>query len=159
MNKYRVTFLTPSGLEQRTIMEANSLPDLIKKVESIMKDPLGYFTNDKNNCYFQAVKENVSYIQYELLFSSNPIHLERLKELSSPVLQSLFQRITSPEVYALALKDIDKETRGHLFKEMQSSLKAAVEEEMRKCVDATAAEVYEAQSLLLNELAHIANRK
>ncbi len=46
-NKYRVTFISPSEVEQRTVMAANSLPDLIRKVESIIADPNGYFVNDK----------------------------------------------------------------------------------------------------------------
>ena len=45
-NKYRVTFISPSEVE-RTVMAANSLPDLIRKVESIIADPNGYFVNDK----------------------------------------------------------------------------------------------------------------
>lgn len=48
-NKYRVTFISPSEVEQRTVMAANSLPDLIRKVESIIADPNGYFVNDKKN--------------------------------------------------------------------------------------------------------------
>ena len=35
-NKYRVTFISPSEVERRTVMGANSLPDLIRKVESII---------------------------------------------------------------------------------------------------------------------------
>ena len=46
-NKYRVTFISPSEVERRTVMGANSLPDLIRKVESIIADPNGYFVNDK----------------------------------------------------------------------------------------------------------------
>lgn len=46
-NKYRVTFISPSEVEQRTVMSASSLPDLIRKVESIIADPNGYFVNDK----------------------------------------------------------------------------------------------------------------
>ena len=45
-NKYRVTFISPSEVERRTVM-ANGLPDLIRKVESIIADPNGYFVNDK----------------------------------------------------------------------------------------------------------------
>ncbi len=79
-NKYRVTFISPSEMEQRTIMSANSLPDLIRKVESIIADPNGYFVNDKkNNCYFKVIKENVTFIQYELLFSNREIHIEKIK--------------------------------------------------------------------------------
>lgn len=66
-NKYRVTFISPSEVEQRTVMTASSLPDLIRKVEGIIADPNGYFVNDKkNNCYFKVMKENVTFIQYEL---------------------------------------------------------------------------------------------
>lgn len=46
-NKYRVTFISPSEIEQRTVMAASSLPNLIRQVESIIADPNGYFVNDK----------------------------------------------------------------------------------------------------------------
>lgn len=46
-NKYRVTFISPGEIEQRTVMAASSLPDLIRKVESIIADSNGYFVNDK----------------------------------------------------------------------------------------------------------------
>ena len=90
-NKYRVTFISPSEVEQRTVMAANSLPDLIRKVESIIADPNGYFVNDKNNCYFKVIKENVTFIQYELLFSDKEIHIEKLKHIAPVVLKRLFK--------------------------------------------------------------------
>ena len=91
-NKYRVTFISPSEVEQRTVMGANSLPDLIRKVESIIADPNGYFVNDKNNCYFKVIKENVTFIQYELLFSDKEIHIEKLKHIAPVVLKRLFEK-------------------------------------------------------------------
>ena len=91
-NKYRVTFISPSEVEQRTVMAANSLPDLIRKVESIITDPNGYFVNDKNNCYFKVIKENVTFIQYELLFSDKEIHIEKLKHIAPVVLKRLFEK-------------------------------------------------------------------
>ena len=91
-NKYRVTFISPSEVEQRTVMAANSLPDLIRKVESIIADPNGYFVNDKNNCYFKVIKENVTFIQYELLFSDKEIHIEKLKHIAPVVLKRLFEK-------------------------------------------------------------------
>lgn len=46
-NKYRVTFISPSEVEQMDCNGMSSLPDLIRKVESIIADPNGYFVNDK----------------------------------------------------------------------------------------------------------------
>ncbi|MDG4656204.1 FliG C-terminal domain-containing protein [Ectobacillus antri] len=155
MNKYRVTFLTAEGLEQRSIMEGHNLPDLIQKVERIMSDPLGYFTNDKNNCYFQVIRENISYIQYELLFSNTPIHFERIKELPSAVFQQLFVKVPNPEVYALACKGLDLATKERMLSEMPLAFRTSVEATLQQTVDATTAEVYEAQSLLLHELTDI----
>lgn len=90
-NKYRVTFISPSEVEQRTVMAASSLPDLIRKVESIIADPNGYFVNDKNNWYFKVIKDNVAFIQYELLFSDKEIHIEKLKHIAPAILKQLFK--------------------------------------------------------------------
>ncbi|MGM2836178.1 LysR family transcriptional regulator, partial [Bacillus cereus group sp. Bce025] len=99
-----VTFISPSEVEQQTVMTASSLPDLIRKVEGVIADPNGYFVNDKkNNCYFKVMKENVTFIQYELLFSDKEIHIEKLKHIAPAVLKRLFAKINDPELYALGL--------------------------------------------------------
>ena len=131
-NKYRVTFISPSEVEQRTVMAANSLPDLIRKVESIIADPNGYFVNDKNNCYFKVIKENVTFIQYELLFSDKEIHIEKLKHIAPVVLKRLFEEINDPELYALALLDVDIATKEYVLAEMNSELRIRVETELSK---------------------------
>ncbi|GAB6537718.1 hypothetical protein bcgnr5378_56490 [Bacillus cereus] len=127
-NKYRVTFISPSEVEQRTVMAASSLPDLIRKVESIIADPNGYFVNDKkNNCYFKVIKDNVAFIQYELLFSDKEIHIEKLKHIAPAILKQLFKKINDPELYALALLDVDIATKEYVLEEMDSELRIRVE--------------------------------
>ena len=115
-NKYRVTFISPSEVEQRTVMAANSLPDLIRKVESIIADPNGYFVKDKkNNCYFK--------------------------------------RINDPELYALALLDVDMATKEYVLAEMDSELRIRVETELSKKWEAMPTEIVGAQEVLLEALA------
>ncbi|MFX3622718.1 MAG: FliG C-terminal domain-containing protein [Ectobacillus sp.] len=159
-NKYRVTFYSPNGLEQRTIMTANSLPELIKKVEATIDDPVGYFTNDKkNNCYFQVVKHNICYIQYDLLFSDREIHIEKIKELPSAVLQKLLQAVADSEIYALVLLEADQATKERLFSEMDPQFQKAVEQEMKKWGDASPGEIYKAQEIVLEELIRIVRKQ
>ncbi len=153
-NKYRVTFISPSEVEQRTVMAANSLPDLIRKVESIIADPNGYFVNDKkNNCYFKVIKENVTFIQYELLFSDKEIHIEKLKYIAPVVLKRLFEKINDPELYALALLDVDIATKEYVLAEMNSELRIRVETELSKKWEAMPTEIVGAQEVLLEALA------
>ncbi|MGG2015770.1 FliG C-terminal domain-containing protein [Bacillus sp. S10(2024)] len=152
-NKYRVTFVSPSEIEQRTIMSGNSLPDVIRKVESVMEDPNGYFINDKkNNCYFKVIKQNVSFIQYELLFSDKAIHIEKIKHVAPNVVRKLFQTMRTPEVYALALLDVDEETKVFLLAEMDDHLRVQVEKELTQKWEVTPSEISEAQELLLDTL-------
>ncbi|PFJ17230.1 LysR family transcriptional regulator [Bacillus cereus] len=152
-NKYRVTFISPSEIEQRTVMAANSLPDLIRKVESIIADPNGYFVNDKkNNCYFKVIKENVTFIQYELLFSDKEIHVEKLKHIAPAILQQLFQKVDDPDLYALSLLDVDVATKEYVLAEMNPSLRIRVETELAKKWEALPSEVAEAQEVLLEAL-------
>ena len=66
----------------------------------------------KNNCYFKVIKENVTFIQYELLFSDKEIHIEKLKHIAPVVLKRLFEKINDPELYALALLDVDIATKN-----------------------------------------------
>lgn len=132
-NKYRVTFISPSEVEQRTVMTASSLPNLIRQVESIIADPNGYFVNDKkNNCYFKVIKENVTFIQYELLFSDKEIHIEKLKHIAPAVLKQVFKKINDPELYALALLDVDIATKEYVLGEMNPELRVRVETELSK---------------------------
>ncbi|MGG2066238.1 FliG C-terminal domain-containing protein [Bacillus sp. S14(2024)] len=157
-NKYRVTFSSPNEMEQRTIMSANNLPNLIRKVESVMADPNGYFINDKkNNCYFQVIKQNVTFIQYELLFSDKAVHIEKVKYVAPGVMQKLFQTMRSPEIYALALLDIDEETKAFLLTEMDDHLRVQVEKELTQKWEVTPAEISEAQEVLLNTLESLIN--
>ncbi|MGG2092760.1 FliG C-terminal domain-containing protein [Bacillus sp. S13(2024)] len=157
-NKYRVTFSSPNEMEQRTIMSANSLPNLIRKVESVMADPNGYFINDKkNNCYFQVIKQNVTFIQYELLFSDKAVHIEKLKYVAPAVMRKLFQTVRSSEIYALALLDIDEETKALLLTEMDDHLRIQVEKELTQKWEVTPAEISEAQEVLLNTLESLIN--
>ncbi|ABS21689.1 conserved hypothetical protein [Bacillus cytotoxicus NVH 391-98] len=153
-NKYRVTFISPSEMEQRTIMSANSLPDLIRKVESIIADPNGYFVNDKkNNCYFKVIKENVTFIQYELLFSNREIHIEKLKHVAPAILKKLFQKINDPELYVLSLLDVDIATKEYVLAAMEPSLRMKVETELAKKWESLPSEIVEAQEVLLEALA------
>lgn len=153
-NKYRVTFISPSEIEQRTIMSANSLPDLIRKVENIIADPNGYFVNDKkNNCYFKVIKENITFIQYELLFSDKEIHVEKLKHVAPAILQQLFQKVNDSELYALSLLDVDVATKEYVLEQMDPSLRIRVETELAKKWEAMPAEIAEAQEVLLEALA------
>ncbi|MCM3736617.1 LysR family transcriptional regulator [Bacillus cytotoxicus] len=157
-NKYRVTFISPSEIEQRTIMVANSLPDLIRKVESVIADPNGYFVNDKkNNCYFQVVKQNVTFIQYELLFSDKAIHIEKVKHVAPVIMKKLFQTMRDPEIYGLALLDVDEETKIFLLKEMDDSLRVQVEKEITQRWEASTAEISEAQGILLDTIVSLTN--
>lgn len=157
-NKYRVTFISPSEIEQRTIMVANSLPDLIRKVESVMADPNGYFINDKkNNCYFQVVKQNVTFIQYELLFSDKAIHIEKVKHVAPVIMKKLFQTMPDPEIYGLALLDVDEETKTFLLTEMDDSLRVQVEKEIMQKWEASPAEISGAQEILLDTLVSLIN--
>ncbi|MDP7980731.1 LysR family transcriptional regulator [Bacillus multifaciens] len=157
-NKYRVTFISPSEIEQRTIMVANSLPDLIRKVESVIADPNGYFINDKkNNCYFQVVKQNVTFIQYELLFSDKAIHIEKVKHVAPIIMKKLFQTVPDPEIYGLALLDVDEETKTFLLKEMDDSLRVQVEKEIMQKWEASPAEISGAQEILLDTLVSLTN--
>ncbi|CAM4368264.1 LysR family transcriptional regulator [Bacillus manliponensis] len=152
-NKYRVTFILPNAIEQRTVLSANSLPELIRKVESIIADPNGYFVNDKkNNCYFKVIKENISFIQYELLFSDKAIHVEKLKHIAPTVLHQLFQKIRSVEIYTLALLDVDEETKQIVLCEMDEQLRFQVEKELLKKWEVSPTEIVEAQELLLDTL-------
>ena len=57
------------------------------------------------------MKENVTFIQYELLFSDKEIHIEKLKHIAPAVLKRLFEKINDPELYALALLDVDIATK------------------------------------------------
>lgn len=152
-NKYRITFISPNEIEQRTIMLANSLPDLIRKVESVIADPNGYFVNDKkNNCYFKVIKQNVTFIQYELLFSDKSIHIEKIKHVAPAVLQQLFQMVRSAEIYTLALLDIDEETKQFVLKEMDEQLRFKVEKDLKRKWEVSPAEIAEAQEVLLDRL-------
>ncbi|MEH6892033.1 LysR family transcriptional regulator [Bacillus sp. JJ864] len=157
-NKYRVTFISPSEIEQRTIMVANSLPDLIRKVESVIADPNGYFVNDKkNNCYFQVVKQNVTFIQYELLFSDKAIHIEKVKHVAPVIMKKLFQTMRNPEIYGLALLDVDEETKSFLLAGMDDSLRVQVEKEIMQKWEASPAEISGAQEVLLDTLVSLTN--
>lgn len=152
-NKYRVTFISSEEIEQRTIMMANSLPDLIRKVESVIADPNGYFVNDKkNNCYFKVIKQNVTFIQYELLFSDKAIHVEKIKHMAPSILQRLFQMVRSPEIYTLALLDVDAETKQFVLQEMDEQLRFQVEKELTKKWEVSPAEIAEAQEVILDTL-------
>lgn len=158
-NKYRVTFISPSEIEQRTIMLGNSLPDVIRKVENVMEDSNGYFINDKkNNCYFQVIKQNVTFIQYELLFSDKAIHIEKIKHVAPTVVRKLFQTMRTPEVYALALLDVDEETKAYLLAEMDDHLRVQVEKELTQKWEVTPSEISEAQELLLDTLVSLTNQ-
>lgn len=42
------------------------------------------------------MKENVTFIQYELLFSDKEIHIEKLKHIAPAVLKRLFAKINDP---------------------------------------------------------------
>ncbi|KFN04017.1 LysR family transcriptional regulator [Bacillus clarus] len=153
-NKYRVTFISPSEIEQRTVIAANSLPNLIRKVESIILDPNGYFVNDKkNNCYFKVIKENVTFIQYELLFSNKEIHIEKLKYIAPVILQQLFQKINDPELYALAFLDVDAVTKEYVLAEMSPALRMRVEVEFAKKLEVMPSEIAGAQEILVEALA------
>lgn len=157
-NKYRVTFISANEMEQRTIMSANSLPDLIRKVESVMIDPNGYFINDKkNNCYFQVIKQNVTFIQYELLFSNKAIHIEKVKYIAPTIMKKLFQTVRSPEIYALALLDVDEETKVFFLEEMDDHLRVQVEKELTQKWEVAPAEISEAQEVLLDALVSLTN--
>ncbi|PHA01923.1 LysR family transcriptional regulator [Bacillus pseudomycoides] len=157
-NKYRVTFISANEMEQRTIMSANSLPDLIRKVESVMIDPNGYFINDKkNNCYFQVIKQNVTFIQYELLFSNKAIHIEKVKYIAPTIMKKLFQTVRSPEIYALALLDVDEETKVFFLDEMDDHLRLQVEKELTQKWEVAPAEISEAQEVLLDALVSLTN--
>lgn len=46
----------------------------------------------KINCYFKVIKENVTFIQYELLFSDKEIHIEKLKHIAPVVFKRLFEK-------------------------------------------------------------------
>ncbi|WP_369900234.1 FliG C-terminal domain-containing protein [Bacillus manliponensis] len=152
-NKYRVTFISSNEIEQRTIMTANSLPDLIRKVEAIIADPNGYFVNDKkNNCYFKVIKQNVTFIQYELLFSDKEIHVEKVKHIAPAIVKQLFQKIRSVEIYTLALLDVDEETKQFVLAEMDEQLRFQVEKELTKKWEVSPAEIAEAQEVLLDTL-------
>jgi hypothetical protein len=157
-NKYRVTFISPNEFEQRTVMSASNLPNLIRKVENVMADPNGYFINDKkNNCYFQVIKQNVTFIQYELLFSDKAVHIEKVKHVAPAVMRKLFQTMRSPEIYALALLDVDEETKGFLLTEMDDHLRKQVEKELTQKWEVAPAEISEAQEVLLNALESLIN--
>lgn len=152
-NKYRVTFISPSEIEQRTVMSANSLPDLIRKVENMIADPNGYFVNDKkNNSYFKVIKENVTFIEYELLFSDKEIHIEKLKHVAPAIMKRLFQEVNEPELYALSLLDVDQATKEFMLSEMDQSLRMRVERELTKKWEALPSEIAEAQEALLDAL-------
>lgn len=152
-NKYRVTFISPSEVEQRTVLSANSLPDLIRKVESMIADPNGYFVNDKkNNSYFKVIKENVTFIEYELLFSDREIHIEKLKHVAPAVMKRLFQEVNEPELYALSLLDVDQATKEFVLSEMDSPLRIRVETELAKKWEALPSEIAQAQEVLLDAL-------
>ncbi|MFD3445996.1 FliG C-terminal domain-containing protein [Microbacteriaceae bacterium 4G12] len=153
MNKYRITFISPHGLEQRTIMAANNLPDLMKKVENIIHDPAGYFIHDKkNNCYFKVLKENIAYIQYELLFSDKEINIEKIKTLPITVLVDVCKQMQNEELYALALLEMDEETKDKLLHAMDHDLHTKVKQIMSQQQEASSMEIYEAQDLLLDAI-------
>ncbi|KOS29113.1 LysR family transcriptional regulator [Bacillus anthracis] len=153
-NKYRVTFISPSEVEQRTVMAASSLPDLIRKVESIIADPNGYFVNDKKIiAILKWNKDNAEYIQYELLFSDKEIHIEKLKHIAPAILKQLFKKINDPELNALALLDVDIATKEYVLEEMDSELRIRVETELSKRWEAMPTEIEAAQEGVLEALA------
>ncbi|MCP8968853.1 LysR family transcriptional regulator [Ectobacillus ponti] len=158
-NKYRVTFITASGIEQRTVLDAHNLPDCIRKVEGIMKDPAGYFTNDKkNNTYFTVQKQQAAYVQYELLFSGREIHMEKLKHLPVEAVQQVLQALTDPEVYALALAEVDLETRSLFYQHMSPGFRQDVERHRQERWEEGSMEAYQAQEMLLDTVTSIIRR-
>jgi len=159
-NKYRITFISPQGVEQRTILSAASLPDLIRRVESIIADPAGSFTNDKkNNTYFKVVKENIAYIQYELLFSDKEVNIEKIKHIAPEIITTLVNTVRNAEMYALALLGVDYETKDVLLREMDSALKEEVEKQMNMLWEASELEMYKAQEVMLDEIITIVHNR
>lgn len=152
-NKYRVTFFSVNGIEQNTVITGRGLSDIITKVESIIADPKGYFVNDsKNNCYFKVIKENISYIQYELLFSDKELTVEKIKELAPAVVRTLTEDIRDEELYALALYDFDIETKEFLLNNMDILLQIKVLKEGEKLFHVSPADTYQAQEILIDKL-------
>ncbi len=99
------------------------------------------------------IKENVTFIQYELLFSDKEIHIEKLKHIAPSILKQLFKKINDPELYALALLDVDIATKEYVLEEMDSELRIRVETELSKKWEAMPTEIVGAQEVLLEALA------
>ena len=78
------------------------------------------------------MKENVTFIQYELLFSDKEIHIEKLKHIAPAVLKRLFAKINDPELYALALLDVDIATKEYVLEVMNTELRIRVEAKLSK---------------------------
>lgn len=155
-NKYRVTFFTPAGIEQKTILHGKSLPHLMDKVHGIMNDPHGYFIDDqKNNSYFQVKENNVSYITYELLFSGKSMTIEKIKNLSGEVISELFKTVKDAEIYAMAFYDMDIDTRDFLLAKMDSDFRTRVEKEIGLQKQLASADIFYAQEMLIDKLVGI----
>ena len=99
------------------------------------------------------MKENITFIQYELLFSDKEIHIEKLKHIAPAVLKRLFAKINDPELYALALLDVDIATKEYVLEVMNTELRIRVEAKLSKKWEAMPTEIVGAQEVLLEALA------
>lgn len=155
-NKYRVTFFSPSGNEQATILQGKSLPHVMDKVRGVMNDSHGYFVDDKkNNSYFQVKENNITYITYELLFSGKIVTIEKLKNLSNEVVLELYKQIKDAEIYAMAFFDMDIETREFLLSKMDDGFRQRVIDEIQSQKQLSPADIFSAQEILIDKLISI----
>ncbi|MGQ0439477.1 LysR family transcriptional regulator, partial [Bacillus sp. B-TM1] len=73
--------------------------------------------------------------------------------IDGAILKQLFKKINDPELYALALLDVDIATKEYVLEEMDSELRIRVETELSKKWEAMPTEIVGAQEVLLEALA------
>ena len=65
-------------------------------------------------------------------FQIKEIHIEKLKHIAPAVLKRLFAKINDPELYALALLDVDIATKEYVLEVMNTELRIRVEAKLSK---------------------------
>lgn len=68
-------------------------------------------------------------------------------------MKQVFKKINDPELYALALLDVDIATKEYVLEEMNPELRIRVETELSKKWEAMPTEIVGAQEVLLEALA------
>lgn len=79
----------------------------------------------------------------------------KIKTYSTGSFQTIIWKINDPELYALALLDVDIATKEYVLGEMNQELRMRVETELSKKWEAMPTEIVGAQEVLLEALASI----